>query len=323
MTTLAIASSALDPAGPQAAAASRLWWLFLGVTSVVYLIVVLMALLAVARRKEQAEEAPLKPDPRTEHRMHFVVGGAVGITILILFTFLVSDFLVGRKIYALSSAPDQLEIQVVGHQWWWEVQYQDQTPSHIVMTANEIHIPVGVPIKLTLDSRDVIHSFWVPSLSGKKDLIPGHPTRLWLQADRAGTFDGQCAEFCGHQHAHMRLQLIAEDRAAFDKWLEMQRQPSIQPSSDLQKRGQEVFLNGTCVMCHTISGTGARGKVGPNLTHIGSQTMLAASTLPNTADNLFHWVRNPHDIKPGVLMPQNGMNDEELHALVDYLESLK
>jgi cytochrome c oxidase subunit 2 len=324
MSLLGVAQSALDPAGPQAATVKGLWWLFHTVMSVVYFIVIVFALLAIKRRKDGEDAAvPVAPHPATDRRMHVVVTSAVAVTILILFVFLISDFIVGRKLYALSSAENQLEIQVIGHQWWWEVQYQDSTPSHIVRTSNEIHIPVGTPIKFVLDSRDVIHSFWVPNLSGKKDLIPGHPSRLWMQADTPGTYDGQCAEFCGHQHAHMRLQVIAEDRTTFDTWLEKQRRTAPQPSTNSQLRGQEVFLNSTCVMCHTISGTGARGSVGPILSSIGARKMIAANTLPNTAENLFNWIRNPQAIKPGVIMPQNGMSDDDLHALVDYLESLK
>jgi cytochrome c oxidase subunit 2 len=199
-----VAQSALDPKGPQAGAIYGLWWMCFGVTAVVYLLVIAFMFMAMLKRRAPVEtEPPVRHDPHTDRRMKVVVSSAVGITILILFTFLISDFLVGRKIYAMASANDQLEIQVIGHQWWWEVQYQDETPSNIVRTANEIHLPVGTPVKVQLDSRDVIHSFWVPSLRGKKDLIPGHPTRIWLQADQPGTYEGQCAEFCCHQHAHM------------------------------------------------------------------------------------------------------------------------
>jgi len=212
---------------------------------------------------------------------------------------------------------------VTGHQWWWEIQYQDATPSNIVTTANEIHIPVGRPVQIQLRSGDVIHSFWIPNLHGKKDAFPDHETSLWLQADREGFFDGQCAEFCGAQHAHMRMQLVAESESKFQSWLQNQRQSAPQPQSDMQKKGQQVFLSHTCVTCHTIQGTDAGARLGPNLTHLASRQKIAAGTLPNMTGHLAGWIIDPQKIKPGVRMPQNPLNPEDLRALLEYLESLK
>jgi cytochrome c oxidase subunit 2 len=203
------------------------------------------------------------------------------------------------------------------------VQYQDATPSNIVTTANEMHVPVGRTIHFELQAADVIHSFWVPNLHGKTDLIPGHTTHTFIRADAPGEYWGQCAEFCGFQHANMRFVLIAEPEEDFQRWLAAQRQPAAEPATESQKKGQQVFLTRTCVMCHTITGTPAASKVGPDLTHIGSRPRIGAGTLPNTRGNLAGWVSDPHGVKPGVRMPPNPLEPDELRALLDYLESLK
>src|SRR5205085_2312709 len=161
-------------------------------------------------------------------------------------------------------------VEITGHQWWWEAEYWDAVPSQRVRTANEIHLPVGEPVLVRLRSADVIHSFWVPALHGKRDLIPGHDSSLWIQADRAGTFGGQCAEFCGYQHAHMRLLVVAESRGAFDGWLARQRQPAPEPGDDRTRHGRDVFLSGPCVLCHAISGTPAAARPGGLLGLLGA-----------------------------------------------------
>jgi cytochrome c oxidase subunit 2 len=325
MILLATNQSALDPAGPQAGRISTLWWIFFGTTATIYVIVQICMLVA-ALRKRQTEPQPPPPmpiDPARERRVNRVISWLVGMTAVVLFALLLSEFITGRKLYAFTSSPNQLEIKIIGHQWWWEVRYEDPVRSNMVITANEIHIPVGVPIRFDLESTDVIHSFWVPNLNGKKDLIPGHPTYFSMQADRPGKYEGQCAEFCGHQHAHMRFLVIAESRADFDKWREAQLKPAPEPQTDAQKRGRDVFINGSCIMCHTISGTPARGTVGPNLTHIGSSQTIAAATLANDPQNLRNWVHNAQSIKPGVLMPQIELPEGDIDAVVQYLESLK
>jgi cytochrome c oxidase subunit 2 len=192
-----------------------------------------------------------------------------------------------------------------------------------VTTANEIHVPVGRAVEFELTSVDVIHSFWAPNFHGKKDLVPGHPTTHWFKAERAGTFRGQCAEFCGMQHAHMRFVIVSEPPAEFNAWLDAQRQSAPAPQTDAQKRGQQVFLNSSCVLCHTVQGTPARGMVGPDLTHIAGRKMLAAGTMPNTEGHLGGWIIDPQQIKPGVRMPQNQLSAADLRALLDYLESLQ
>ena len=216
-----------------------------------------------------------------------------------------------------------LPIRVIGHQWWWEVVYPDTIPQDQIETANEIHIPVGEPVVIAFESQDVIHSFWVPNLNGKRDLIPGYKTSLWLQADRAGVYRGQCAEFCGHEHAKMALVVVAQPPAEFEAWRAKQRQSQLPPTDSVAKRGEQVFLARDCVMCHAIAGTPAGGRTGPDLTHVASRATLAAGTLPNTRGNLGGWIVDPQRIKPGVLMPPNQIAPQDLQALLTYLETLK
>jgi cytochrome c oxidase subunit 2 len=239
-----------------------------------------------------------------------------------LFFLLIDDHVVGR---ALRNLPKEnaVKIKATGHQWWWEFRYEDPTPSNILETANEIHIPVGRPVDFELQSPDVIHSFWIPNLHGKRDMIPGHTTHTTMQADRPGTFWGQCAEFCGYEHALMRFKVVAEPEAEFQKWLAASRQPAPEPTTETAKKGKTIFLGRTCVMCHTIQGSGAGGMIGPELTHIASRSHIAAGSFPNTRGYLAGWIANPQQLKPGVRMPPNTLAPDELQSLLDYLETLK
>jgi cytochrome c oxidase subunit 2 len=247
---------------------------------------------------------------------------AASFTVVILFALLVTSVFTGR---ALTSRPgdEVLKIEVTGLQWWWDVRYDNTIPARMVKTANEIHIPTGRLVLLKLTSHDVIHSFWAPNLAGKKDLIPGHHTTLFFQADKRGIFRGQCAEFCGHQHAHMAFNVVVESPEEFESWYTQQLQTSPAPSDATQTRGQQVFLTSRCVMCHSIAGTSASATAGPDLTHIASRLTIAAGTLPNTPEHLAMWIRDSQSIKPGNKMPRIELSDEELHALLAYLETLK
>ena len=321
--------SATDPAGPQAARIESLYWLFFWVSAAVWVAVMAFLLAPVFRRRPAdgtpepaADEPIIRPEPTAERRRHLVVGGAVGVTIVVLFVLLVGDMVTGRGIHTIPD-PDPLTVTITGHQWWWEVRYNDALPSNVVTTANEIHVPVGRPVKFVLQSNDVIHSFWVPNLHGKKDLVPGHPISTWFQADREGAFWGQCAEFCGHQHANMRVLVVAEPEDEFQAWLEASRRPAPSPVYESQKRGQQVFLSTTCLMCHTVRGTPAGGRVGPDLTHVAGRRILAAGAIPNTRGHLAGWIVDPQRIKPGNRMPQNPLRPDQLHDLLDYLETLK
>ena len=311
--------SSLDPAGPQAGRISALWWLMFWVCSAIFIIVILVTIAAAFRRRPQNEAASSE---KTERNLTRAVIGGVAATVVILFVFLIVSFLTGR---AVSSSPDPepLTIKVTGYQWWWKVEYEDPLPSNTVITANEIHIPVGQPVAFKLTSRDVIHSFWAPNLHGKRDLIPGHEATIWLQADEEGSYRGQCAEFCGHQHAHMAFVVIAEPRDKFYAWLDAQRKPAGQPSDAEQAHGREVFLTKTCVMCHTVRGTPASSGVGPDLTHVASRQTIAAGTLTFTRDNLTRWVTDSQAVKPGNKMPPHNLAPQDLESLLTYLESLK
>jgi cytochrome c oxidase subunit 2 len=317
--------SALDPAGPGAASIGSIWWLMLSVCAAVYVAVMAMLLWAIARRRRRGLEhgsAPVPAEPQRERRMGQVVGVGVALTAAILIVFVLASFQIGQALTARPAEP-ALRIAVTAQRWWWDVRYQDPVPSNTFSTANEIHIPVGRPVELTLRSADVIHSFWVPNLHGKKDLIPGQINTLYVQADRPGVFRGQCAEFCGFQHANMALYVVAESAEEFERWQNRQRQPAPEPATDAQRRGHDVFMSSSCVLCHAISGTPAGGVTGPNLTHIASRLSLAAGTLPNTRAYLTSWVIDPQRHKPGNNMPPNLLRSEDLQALLSYLQTLR
>ena len=314
--------SALDPAGPPAERIGDLWWLMFWISTAVFLAVLAALLAAILRRRREEEDAPGPIAPEARHRLTRVVAGAVGMTVVLLFVLLFASVGTGRALGSLSS-PQALTIKLTGHQWWWSVEYQDPVPGRMVTTANEIHIPTGRPVLVKLESRDVIHSFWVPNLHGKRDLIPGHEGEIWIQADRPGVYRGQCAEFCGHQHALMGLLVVAEPPEAFAAWLETQRRPAAPPATPAQLRGQKLVETLPCALCHTIQGTAASGKTGPDLTHLASRRTLAAGTLPNTPGHLAGWIVDPQSIKPGNHMPANTLQSEDLQALLAYLGSLK
>jgi cytochrome c oxidase subunit 2 len=218
------------------------------------------------------------------------------------------------------NAEANLDIEIIGHQWWWEVHYTNQDFD----TANEIHIPVGQTVTLHVTTADVIHSFWVPELHGKMDLIPGQTNTFTIQADQAGVYRGQCAEFCGAQHAHMAFLVIAESAEDFQTWLDHQSQPGAEPEvGSLEQQGQQAFLGSACVYCHTIEGTNASGHVGPDLTHLASRRTIASGILPNTPGNLAGWIINSQTIKPGNHMPPMNLNGDQVQALLAYLATLK
>jgi cytochrome c oxidase subunit II len=325
--TAADFQSALNPAASESAHIVHLWWIFFWVTLVIFALVAIFLFLALLRNVRRVADDPqeaIVPEPpqTAENRATRVVSALVALTVLILFALLIGDFFTGNAIYATPD-PNALAIKITGHQWWWEVEYKDPQPSEIMTTANEIHVPVGKAVKLELQSSDVIHSFWVPNIHGKKDLVPGHPTTTWFTARRAGEFRGQCAEYCGEQHAHMRLVFVAEPPEAFSSWLAAQKKSAAEPGSDSERRGRDVFLASQCAMCHTIQGTTARATLGPDLTHIAARKMIAAGELPNTRGYLAGWILNASVLKPGVRMPPNQLASDELNSLLDYLESLK
>jgi cytochrome c oxidase subunit II len=313
--------SALHPAGPQAHRSARLWWFALAVAAIVYLATLAALGWAMARARHRERLAASLPAD-SEHRMTRGVAGALVATVAILLLFLGYDLSVGRTMTPVPSA-HPVTFRVTGHQWWWEVQYVDTAPAGRFTTANEIHVPVGEPVLFLLDAADVIHSMWVPNLAGKKDLIPGYTSSVWFQADSAGVYRGQCAEFCGLQHARMAMLIVAEPRPAFERWLADQRAPAAAPADSAAARGQAVFLSTPCALCHNVEGTPAGSHVGPDLTHLASRRTIAAGTLPNDRGTLAGWVTNAQAFKPGSAMPPVAVAPADLDALLTYLQSLK
>jgi cytochrome c oxidase subunit II len=300
----------LSPAGPLSSEIAQLFWVFVGVAAVVYLVVTGFLVTALRRRNEANARAAVR-----------VVSIAVALTSVILLGLGLSDFFAGR---ALAATPhDPLRVRVTAHQWWWEIEYVDEQPSRRVRTANELRIPTQRPVQLELTADDVIHSFWVPSLQGKKDLLPGYTTSLALIASRAGLYEGQCAEFCGFQHAHMSVDVIAMEPQEYSRWYEAQLAPAAEPADGAALHGREVLLGSTCVMCHNIQGTDASAVAGPDLTHIASRRRLAAGTLSNTPANLAAWIRDPQALKPGTRMPATQLSGDDLAALTAYLSELR
>jgi cytochrome c oxidase subunit II len=315
---------ALQPAGPQAAHIYDLWLLMLWVCLAVFATLMIAYALALWRAPRSTEHTPPETsETQTLQRRHVVVvTAALGVSTIGLFVLIVASVMTDR---ALANLPlkDGMVINVTAHQWWWQAMYEDHEPSRIFHTANELHVPVGRPVLIRLRSSDVIHSFWVPNLHGKKDLIPGRELHITFRADKPGVYRGQCAEFCGHQHAKMAFLVVAEEPESYERWAESQRQSGREPRSEVEKRGQDVFMSSPCMMCHTIQGTMAQGRVAPDLTHIASRRTLAAGTLPNTRDTLAGWIVDPHASKPGVNMPATALHPEDLHALLTYLGSLE
>jgi cytochrome c oxidase subunit II len=296
------------------------------ITATIVYLIVIGALLYALRRATTRPAAFAETDaeePDRERGRVLWVAGAVAATALLLLLFIFVDVSTATSLTHLGGTRP-LRVDVVGHQWWWEIRYPDVgSPQNVVETANEIHVPVGRPVFIKMTSSDVIHSFWAPNLDGKKDLIPGHETRTWFRADTAGVYRGQCAEFCGHEHAKMAFYIVAEPRLQFEQWLTAQKAPAAPPTDSVAQAGQRVFLSGTCAMCHTIVGTGAASNNGPDLTHLASRRTIAAGTLPNNSGNLAGWILDPQTIKPGAKMPPNQLDPSSLQALLAYLATLK
>jgi cytochrome c oxidase subunit II len=309
---------ATDPAGPGAQALLDLIIIFVVVTTVPAAVFIGVLVVAALRRRKAERDLP--PNPRKEAIVMLTAGGgfaAVVVTALMLVSFAATS-----KVVEPPSKPN-LTVEVIGHKFWWEVRY----PEHGLRTANEIHIPVGGPVRVRLEAADVIHSFWVPQLHGKVDMIPGRTHELWFQADRPGEFRGQCAEFCGVQHALMAFLVVAEEEAAFDAWLQDQGrlQPPREPGT-LEAEGERVFVEQRCHVCHAVRGSfevRELGAPGPDLTHFARRRTIGAATMRLTRDNLREWIRDPHRSKPGVRMPASRLTDGEMRALLAYMESLR
>jgi cytochrome c oxidase subunit II len=303
--------STLLPRGPAADRIDGLWWFMFWIALGVFVVVVGMLLFGLLRRRRDGERVE-----RGGGETAVVLLGIIAPAIILVTLFVVSL----HDLNALSAPArtSAMEVDVIGHDWWWEVRY----PQQQVVTANEIHIPVGRSVLLHLSTGDVIHSFWVPQLSQKTDMIPGKINRMLLQADRPGIYRGQCAEFCGLEHARMSFLVIAEPQSTFQSWVTSESQPAA-AASGTASQGQRVFLSSTCVSCHAIQGTSAVATNGPDLTHFGSRRTIAANTVPNTRGNLAAWIADPQGIKPGALMPPAALEPGQLQSLLVFLEGLK
>lgn len=316
--------SMTSAAGTQAAVVERLWWTMLIVLTVIFVLVVAAIGRSVQRSRGGTAATPEREviDPDQDRRMSRVIVVLVVIVVVLEFAFLVMSAY-STNVHRAPESKNPIEIHVIGHRWWWEFRYVSSVASELVVTANELHVPAGVPILIKSSSADVIHSFWFPNIAGKRDLIPPYQTAFWIQADKEGVYRGQCAEYCGHQHAKMGMYMVVESLPEFQAWLNAQKKPAPDPPDEQAKRGQQLFLSSPCVTCHTIRGTDAASRVGPDLTHLATRSFIAAGSLPNTRENLVRWVKDSQSIKPGNTMPTMSLKQEDVDAIVTYLQTLK
>jgi len=310
----------LDPKGPEAGAVAWLIWSFTGLCAVIFILVVAALFVALARRHRERPE-PAEADAGLERRVGMIVATLAILTGIIVTGLTVISFAAQQRVFGVGDPT--VNIEVTGHQWWWEVKYDDPDPSKSFVTANELHVPVGKLVRLKLGSTDVIHSFWVPSLMGKADLVPGRDNSLSFTADKTGVYGGQCAEFCGLQHAHMGIRVFVDSQDDYENWKAQQRTSALQPATTSQSMGELAFMSNPCASCHTIRGTSAGGNVGPDLTHLASRSTIAAGTAQLNRGTLAAWITDPQGMKPGANMPTMKPAPEDLNSLLDYLTGLK
>jgi cytochrome c oxidase subunit II len=301
-----------------------LFWIFLAVCIVMYVAVIAFLIVGILRRRRAADANVVETG--RHHESHpLMTSGLIGWGAVVatgLIALAIASFFADRSM-ASAAAHEKLSITVTGNQWWWDVQYNSSDPSKTLRTANELHVPVGVPTRIILRSNDVIHSFWVPSLAGKQDLIPGREGDITIVPTRVGIYRGQCAEFCGTEHAHMAFVVNVDSYGDFVKWWQRQLRPAFAPQTPLAKAGYDYVTQRQCSMCHNIAGTPAGGRIGPDLTHLASRRTIAAGMLPMSEGNLYGWVADPQSLKPGTKMPTMDLEPKDLHAVVAYLKTLK
>ena len=303
--------SVLHPAGPDAVIISQFAWVMFGVGALIFIGVMVLLALSVKRA------------PRAVRPLRWIAGAGIAFPLVVLSVLLAWSTWRSAGLTPQSSKAS-LVISVTAKMWWWEVRYHDPQTGREVISANEIRIPAGRDVYVALTATDVIHSLWVPSLAGKRDMVPGRMTGLTLHADKPGVYRGQCAEYCGTQHARMALHVVAETPAAFETWLARERQDAAAPGDAFLERGRQAFIGQRCAACHTIRGVAGGARLGPDLTHVGSRLHIAAGTLRNHRGTLAGWIADPQSIKPGARMPAaNDIDGETLRALAAYLEHLK
>jgi cytochrome c oxidase subunit 2 len=319
--------SPLAPASQNAGIIYNLTVVVFWIAVAVFVVVEGMLLYSVIRfSRNRIEGEPAQIEGNTKLEIAWTAAPAIVLLIVFFFSLQALGPLaslpnpVSRARTAVDApavAPANLRVRVVGHQWWWEFDY----PDYQITTANEMHVPVGTTVTVDVQSADVIHSFWVPQLAGKIDVIPGRVNHTWFVAKDVGRFHGQCAEFCGIEHANMRFEVVVEPADQFQVWLQQQQAPVAAKTGEAAK-GEQVFMTGACIGCHTIGDTKAQGKVGPNLTHFATRRLFAGGVLDNTPENLTRWLTDPPAVKPGTVMPNLHLSPEQISALVAYLESL-
>ena len=316
--------SALSPGGIQAEHIVRLWHLTLIVCGVVFAAVLVAVLFALLRRAgaDRATPPNLRVAVTPERSVQRTVVSVSVLSVVLLVALIVADVLTDRALSKLPVA-NALHIELTGWRWWWQARYAAEDGHPEFVTANELHVPVGRPIVISLGAGDVIHSFWVPSLHGKKDLLPGIASTIELRADHAGVYDGPCAEFCGAEHALMALRVVAEPADRYAAWAASEAASAAPPTQGLAARGLQVFERSTCASCHTVRGTSATGQLAPDLTHLMSRQTIAAGALPNNTANLTRWISNPGAVKPGTAMPAVGLSEPDLKAVVAWLTTLQ
>jgi cytochrome c oxidase subunit II len=311
----------LQRQGPAAERIAELWWLFVAMGAAVYvLVIVLLVVPMIHRRRRAVQESSGDDltDVPTGLANGWIIGFGVVLPLVLLIVALVASVSTMRAL-PRTAPPGSVVIDVVGYQFWWSASYRAEQ----VTVANEIHVPVGERVELRLTSADVIHSFWVPGLQGKLDVLPDGTNTLVIEADEAGVYGGECAEFCGLQHANMGMLVIAQPRLEFDAWVTAQQQPAAAPASETARRGQQVFEDRDCAQCHTIRGVATGGQTAPDLTHVASRRTLLSDTVENTTSNLTAFLRDPDAVKVGTGMPQPELSESDLRNLIAYLEGLE
>ncbi|MGH7523694.1 MAG: cytochrome c oxidase subunit II [Gemmatimonadales bacterium] len=309
--------STLDPATPESSRLAELTRILVLVAAIVFVAVVVILMAAIRRHRGEAQSIDLA----NVSSRPVLVGGAIVPSAILLATFIAA--LGAMREYPMDRSR-AITFRVIGHQWWWDVEYLDASGNIVFHTANEIHVPVGRPVRVILNSADVIHSFWVPALHGKIDLIPGDTNEVRFTASRPGVYRGECAEFCGLQHAHMGFMVVADDSASFEAWAARERSDAVAPDDSASRDGMLAVTGGPCAACHTIRGTAARGAIGPDLTHIGSRQTLAAGLLPNNAASMEAWITDAERLKPGTTMPSlREFSGSQLREMAAYLRQLR
>jgi cytochrome c oxidase subunit 2 len=305
--------TSLAPASQGVHAIDRLWLISIAIFGLIFVLVVGLIVFSLMRYRWR-EGAP-EPEQIAGQKTAEIIWTVIPLGIVILL-FVLTVKTMGVVDPPPAPKPDLI---VIGHQWWWEAQY----PGSGVVTANEIHIPVGKALSVRLDSADVLHEFWVAQLARKVTTVPGHPNNLWLEADAPAVYQGSCSEFCGIEHAWMRFTVVAQTPADFAAWEQAQLRASAPPAGGLAQQGEQLFMQMSCVNCHAIHGTNAKAHVGPDLTHFESRQQIGAGILDNTPENLDRWLRNPQDVKPGVAMPNFQFTENQVAQLAAYLETLR